>query len=185
MKFPTNALQGSEVVVVERGSTLVRQLEMLLLRERDLHRDHAALVRQEQSAITKGNIADIRVISDKREQILEELQVIARARIECVRQFPGFRGKKLRELVAESCHPDDQKRLLPILEAMRNELIESQSLNADSANLAQFALGMVNGSIAILWSASNNVVRSYSKNGEMKEAVQPSQAGVHAISRTL
>lgn len=155
--------------MIERNSRLVRELERILRRELALQQEYSELLTQERLHLTKFNSDKIVELSSKREEVSEQMRIASEERLELMKLFPEHHGKRLTELVARHCHPEDVVLLLPLAEKLRAALKHTKSLGTEFRQLADFSLNLVNGALSILWSATQNVTRSYTPQGTLQE----------------
>lgn len=166
--------------MIERNSRLVRELEAALEEELRLQRDYARIMSEERASVTTFKAEKVEELSAKRELLSEKMKNAADRRLELMRMFPEHEGKRLTELVRQHCHPHDQGRILPLADQLRDALQVTKRLSIEFKQLANFSLNLINGSLSILWSATQNITRSYTPTGKIKEAAHhngPRQSG--------
>ncbi|MBN8549588.1 MAG: flagellar export chaperone FlgN [Deltaproteobacteria bacterium] len=167
--------------MIERNSRLVRELDSVLREELRLQKEYAEILNEERTSITTFKAEKVQSLSEKREVLSETIKRAAEKRAELMAMFPEHQGKRLSELIRAHCHPVDQERLMPLADALKLAVQNTKSLSTEFKQLASFSLNLVNGALSILWSATQNVTRSYTPNGKIKESAHSSgnrQAGV-------
>ncbi len=155
-------------------------LERIILKEIGLHERYVAVLKEERIHTAKINPEKISELTSLRELIVGEMKLCHHQRMEITAQFPNSRGQKLTALVERHASPEDQKRLLPLLKKLRAVVERSQKKTYDFGSVARFGLTMVEGLLSIIWSATQHVTKSYSRQGTIKEQTQP--AGTRAGS---
>lgn len=156
--------------MIERNSRLVRELDSALTAEIRLQEEYALVLSEERACITKFEADRVQELSAKRETLSEEMQKASDRRLELMSMFPSHEGKRLTDLIRAHCHREDMQRLLPLAEKLRAALLKTKTLGLEFKQLANFSLNLVNGVISIIWSATQNVTRSYTAQGTVREA---------------
>jgi hypothetical protein len=182
VKFPTGAIATS---IIPEHAPLVRELMQVLRQEIAIHRRHAEMLRVEEAAIVAFKVDTVNQSTVEREGVVGEMEFLAQKRNELTKQFPNFRGKKLSELIATNCHPNDSAKLLPLIEEFKKVATTVRGGANSTGQLAQFALNLVNGSISIFKGASQNIVKSYSARGALVETAQPAHASAQNSLRQV
>ncbi len=155
-------------------------LEKIIQREIGLHEQYIAILKEERAYTTKADTEKIIEISTKRGLIVDEMKYCHHQRMEIASKLPMSRGQKLTALVERNASPEDQKRLLPLLKKLKEVVENSQKKTYDFGSVARFGLTVVEGLLSIIWSATQHITKSYSRQGTIKEQAQP--AGTRASS---
>ena len=158
--------------VPSRDSAFVNALSALLNEECALHERYLEVLSSEQDAVSGIRSEEVAALTLEREALVRAIQDINDRRIEFLRRFPESEGKKLSELLARHCHPEDLRQLNPLVKKLKLLLERSRRAGREMGQITDFALRMVNGTMSILWSATQNVTRSYTKSGVAKESYQ-------------
>lgn len=160
----------------ERGHRSARSLEVSLEREIRLYRDYLALLKEERQSITKFNAERVSFLSEKRGHIIDAMNEAHLARLELMKQFQNSEGKRLSEIIKLSFHPEDARRLLRLVGQLKGAVKYVRRSSGEFTSIVRFALGMVDGIRSIIWSATQHVSKSYSRQGEVKERLQPTSS---------
>lgn len=161
----------------------IRSLETLLQRECGLYEQYIRILMEERQFVTRFNAEKITELTAKRAGLYESMLKSQDARLELMRTFPASKGKKLRELIAGNCTPEDKRKLLPLAEHLKRLVDEAQIQSKEQNQILGFGLKMVHGLTSIFWSATQNVVRTYSRKGVTKEAYNPASRTSSVLKR--
>lgn len=163
----------------EKQGTFVRSLEAALDVEIDVQTRYLAALEQERELLPKFKTENLAELTAKRELISKEMAEAQLVRVELMRQFPEFRGKRLTDLVQLHCHPSDAKRLEDKIKRLKRAVATNRASGNEFGQVAQFTLNLVNGVLSLFWSATQNVTRSYTRKGKVRESYN-TQGGRHS-----
>jgi hypothetical protein len=151
----------------------VKQLERILERELSLYTQYLALLEQEQQFVVTLKADKVTALSARRGDIINSIDSLRQERTAIVETITGHEGVKLSECIENFCLPADSKKLLSLVTKIKLALEKVEYRSREFNNVLSFSLGLVNGEISLLWSASQSVNRVYNAFGSMHEAVQP------------
>jgi hypothetical protein len=155
-------------------SRVVKRLERILEEELRLYVEYLALLTKEQSCVVALKAEEVTQLSERRSVVVERLSSLRTERTELVLGSVDSEPFKLSEVVEQRCHPADKKRLLSLISKIKDSLQMVEERSRQFNQVLNFSLGLVNGEISLLWSASQSVTRVYNAFGSMNEASQPS-----------
>jgi hypothetical protein len=150
---------------------LIPALEAQLKKEIKLYREYIVVLAKERKELLARNHEKLIPLSSRRNEISRQMILCHRERIELIQEiFPsGSEKEKLSVLVESHCDSEAQAMLLPLVAELKKEVEQSQGDGREFSQVVNFALDMVNGVASIIWSATQNIVKSYSPKGELKE----------------
>jgi flagellar biosynthesis/type III secretory pathway chaperone len=154
-------------------SKIVKQLERKLEQELALYNEYLSILAQEQNFVVSLKADKVASLSQRRGEIIEQLEALRDNRTSMIDEIAGREGVKLSEFIEESCIPADRKKLLALVGKIKAALQEVENSSREFNQILNFSLGLVNGEISLLWSASQSVSRVYNSFGAVHEAVQP------------
>jgi hypothetical protein len=160
-------------IPMKLDSKIVKQLERKLEQELALYIEYLAVLAQEQNFVISLKADKVSTLSQRRGEIIDQLQVFRDDRTAMIDELAGQEGVKLSEFIEERCLPADRKKLLAIVSKIKTALQQVDQRNREFNQILNFSLGLVNGEISLLWSASQSVSRVYNSFGAVQEAVQP------------
>ena len=163
---------------MQRDPAFLGSLQRLLETECALHAEYIALLEKEQKALTHFKAEEVAALAAQREKLADRLDAIQAKRREFMQQFPDAEHAKLSELIVKHCHPEDAKRLSPLVRRLKKLITRSRALGSELGQVANFSLNLIEGTLSILWSATQNITRSYSRKGVMKETYQSLKSGL-------
>lgn len=171
-------------VRADKNPRLVRDLSKMLERECGLYVDYLDILERERESITKFNAERVNELSAQRLQLTEELKAAKEERVASLDFMPESKKERLSQLIVQNCHPDDARRLMPLVQRLKNLVTLARAKAMEFNQVASYSLSIVNGSISILWSATQNVVRSYDPLGTMKESYNPATSRAASVLRS-
>ncbi len=157
---------------MQRDPQFLSSLQRLLEQECAVHGEYIALMEKEEIALTKFKAEEVTALAGQREMLAGQMAQIQEKRQEFMQHFPDAEHKKLSELIIKHCHPEDARRLTPLVGRLKKLITRSRALGTALGQVANFSLSLVDGTLSILWSATQNVTRSYSRKGVIKESYQ-------------
>jgi len=157
---------------MERNPQFINSLQELLNKECSLHEEYISVLTEEREALKQFKSYEVSALSARREKLCVEIAKIQEQRINFLDHFPDAKNKKLSELIARYCHPDEARKLNPLIKRLKGLLSQSKALGTEFNQIVDFSLTLVNGTLSILWSATQNVTKSYSRKGQVQEKYQ-------------
>lgn len=151
----------------------IRTLEKFLLDEIALCDEYVKTLQREQAATIKLDPVAVTEFGEKRADIVEKLAAIRDERAILVERLTGDQTTKVTDLVTQGCGASDRKRLLALTNKLKTRLATVDSVSREFSQILNFSLGLVNGELSLLWSATQPVTRVYNAHGGMTEGVQP------------
>jgi hypothetical protein len=151
----------------------LRTLERLLSEELAQCDLYLKLIEEERVAVIKLNPDEVTAISLRRQNVVDALITLRNDRQKLVALLSGSEGTKASELVERVCAPTEKKRLLTIIQKIKLRVKSMESASRDFNQVVNFSLGLVNGSMSLIWSATQPVSKVYNAFGAMKQGVQP------------
>jgi hypothetical protein len=152
----------------------IRSLETILQEEISLYVEYVGILTQEQACVVTLRAGDVSDLSHRRSQIISKLEILKEKRNSIVEQTSGREAMRLTEFVEQACSPVDKKRVLPLVQKIKDLLKLVEDKSKEFSQVLNYSLGLVNGEISLLWSASQSVTRVYNAFGSVQEGVQPS-----------
>lgn len=164
-------------------ASLVWAFERNLQRSCALHQRYLELLKRERSSLKKFSAEDVGEIRDKREELLSSMDEANAARRELVAKLPAEPSAKLSDLLPKHFSPNDAARIRPLVEELKTLAAAVQRESREFSQVVNFALNLVHGSLSILWSASEDVSRSYTAGGALQENHTPSGSRMQGVRR--
>jgi hypothetical protein len=163
---------------MQRDPQFLASLQRLLEQECSVHAEYISLLEKEQKAMTAFKADEVTQLAAKREKLAEQMQSIEEKRKEFMKRFPDAENAKLSELIVKHCHPEDARKLSPLVSKLKKLITQSRGVGSELRQVANFSLNLIDGTLSIIWSATQNVTRAYSKKGVLKETYQSIKAGL-------
>lgn len=154
----------------------IAQIEALLQRELLLQRRSLGLLTQERIAVRDFQSADVEYLASAREGLFDELTLLAEKRTKLLSEIPEGNSTRISELVKRHAAPKDAARIAVIIADIRAVISKIQRESTEQNQVLEFARGLVHGTLSIIWSATQNVTRAYTRLGAMKESYAPSSS---------
>lgn len=157
----------------------LRELEGLLREETSLCEQYLAIISKEQVAITKLNVAEVTQCATQREGCLSAMVALKERRTELLRALSDTKKVSATEVITRLTQGKERQRLLGLVEKLRAVLARVESASRECGHVVDFSLGLVNGSLSILWSATQDVTKGYTPYGTITQgtARQPRRRG--------
>jgi hypothetical protein len=154
----------------------VKTLEKFLVDEVALCDEYVKIIQQEQAAVVKLESEKVTILGEQRGAVVDKLTRIREDRALLVERITGDEFTRVTDMVNQGCGPQDKKRLLALIHKVKARLVIVDKCTKEFNQILNFSLGLVNGEISLLWSATQPVSRTYNAYGGMKEGVQPGPA---------
>lgn len=162
-------------------ASLVWALERNLEKSCALHQRYLDLLVRERASLKKFSSADVEKLREKREDFLRSIDETNTARREILAKIPGGNSEKLSLLLEKEFSPVDAARLKPHVEDLRRVATAVEQESREFSQVVNFALTLVHGSLSILWSATQDVNRSYTAAGSIQEKHTPTHSRMQGV----
>jgi len=152
-----------------------RSLEKLLEQELVLYKKYVEILGKEQDCIVRLKSDEVSEYSAERQLITDQLNELKERRLELTASFSDDEDEPIRlsEIVEIVEQPADKRKLSSLIDRIKDAMSLVERATSEFSQVLQFSLGMVNGEISLLWSASQNVNRVYNSFGSVQEAAEP------------
>jgi hypothetical protein len=151
----------------------VRSLEKILNEELAQCDLYLGLLFEEQKSVVALKPEEVVELGVKREASVENLSKLRDQRVRLVTALGGSESVKVSDLIESRCAPSDKKRLLTLVQKLKQKITHVEEKSREFNQVLNFSLGLVNGSLSILWSATQPVTKSYNAFGTVTESLQP------------
>jgi hypothetical protein len=151
----------------------VKTLERLLEQELASYSEYIALLTQEQVSVVGLKAEQVSALSQRRAEVVQRIGELRDQRLALVAEVSGDEEQRLSDLIRVACQPGDAQKLEKLVTQIKAILAVVESKSREFNQVLNFSLGLVNGEISLLWSASQSVTRVYNAFGAVSEAVQP------------
>jgi hypothetical protein len=155
------------------ASADIKSLEKFLVEEIALCDEYLKIIVQEQAAVVKLDSTNVTLLGEQRAVVVEKLSQLREERALLVERITGDEFTRVSEMIAQGCGPADKRRLLGLAQKVKARLVIVDQKTREFGQVVNFSLGLVNGEISLLWSATQPVSRTYNAHGGMVEGVQP------------
>lgn len=151
----------------------VKSLEKLLTAEISEYDSYLQLLEQEQQAVIKLDADTVTNLGLKRGEVVDRLSQLKDERSKVIASAIGNDAYRASDVIQEGCAPADRKRLMSLVEKVKTRVQQVEKKSREFNQVLSFSLGLVNGELSLLWSASQPVTRVYNAFGSMTQGVQP------------
>lgn len=151
----------------------VKTLEKFLVDEVSLCDEYLKIIKDEQAAVVKLESETVTLLGEKRSVVVDKLTRLREERALLVERITGDEFTRVTDMINQGCAPSDKKRLLAVTNKVKARLAIVDKCTKEFNQILNFSLGLVNGEISLLWSATQPVSRTYNAYGGMSEGVQP------------
>ncbi len=153
--------------------TTLRNTEKLLAEECGAIDDYLALLASEQEHVVKLQSEKVAECAKRRATVADRLTAIRASRDDLVRILNKNSKITLTELVTTGGTAAERRRILPVIAKLKQKSKLMEQRSKELNQVVSFSLGLINGSLSIIWSATQTVTRSYNAFGGMTELFQP------------
>ncbi len=152
---------------------LLRNLEIILENELALYKAYLSLLEREQASVIRLKADEVTDFATKRGQVVDGLSALREQRSAALAALTGSEATRVSDFVATISTLADRKRLTALVTSIKDTIALVDARSREFSHVLNFSLGLVNGEISILWSASQTVSRVYNSFGSMTEGAQP------------
>lgn len=157
----------------EKGA-IYQRLSAKLDHECRIYEKYIKVITEEQQTVAKLSLDRMKALTAERESLLIDMGECQSERQLLVVALGEGSQSKLSDVIKR--HFPKDSHLPKKTEALKKLVKRSQSLSNELNQVVSFSQRLANGCLAIFASATNNVFRSYSPFGKIKEAYHPSGA---------
>jgi hypothetical protein len=154
-------------------STDVKALEKFLIDEVSLCDEYLKIMAQEQAAVVRLDSPTVTTLGEQRAVVIEKLNILREERCLLVERITGDAFMRITHVVTQGCGVADKKKLLTLTQKVKSRLALVDKATREFSQILSFSLGLVNGEMSLLWSATQPVTRTYNAHGGLTEGVQP------------
>jgi hypothetical protein len=154
-------------------SKTVKKLERILAEECALYREYLAVLTKERECVLALRASEVTALCGRRTELVEQLADLRDERTDAVESVFPEDSRKLSEIIESECTPADKKKLLTLISTIKTSVALVEEKSREFNHVLNFTLGLVNGELSLLWSASQSVTRVYDSFGSLHEAAQP------------
>lgn len=163
------------------NASQISELENILKQELLSYESYLTLLATEQQSVITLQADKVTKYSEQRSQIVDELAKWRDRRVSLVSSFSGSEETRLSDFIEHACEPSEKKRLLNLASRLKATVKQAERRSAEFNQILNFSLGLVNGEISLLWSASQSVTRVYNSLGALTETSQPAAPRVGSL----
>lgn len=158
------------------NSEVFNTLHSMLEQECRLYLQYDKTIEEERRYISKFDTEKIRQLSSEREKMYELMKEAQAERRELIKRVASNSRLRLSDFISQTFSGQELKVLQDQVEKLRSLIKHSQSHAREFSQVVGFALKLVGGMASIIWSATQNVVRSYTSGGKIQETYHGSRA---------
>lgn len=152
------------------------KLNAQLKREIKLFENYHKLLIQHGKTVTKFNLEKLQQLNLKRQEHSEALAKAQAERTELLDNLPNSRTKRLTEVIEAECEGEQRKELLSLAEHLKEVILKCRIKDLEFSQVASFALNTVNGSLSLMYQATQNMTRCYNPRGVEQQKYSPKRS---------
>lgn len=160
---------------------VLKTLETALEEELRHYHDYLEILSQEQERVVTLKTDELVEFSANRSQIIDRLAQLRDVRVGIVASIVGNDSTKLSDFVESLPASADKNRLSNYVEKIKSAVESVDRKTKEFNQVLNYSLGLVNGEISLLWSASQTVSRVYNAFGSVVEGAQPAPQRVGSL----
>ena len=158
-----------------------RELEDLIKEEISVYTRYLTVLDEERRDLVASRAERLLMHSAERSHLVNLMRAAQDERRKIMRRYSADRLLTLSAFIQTYLPEKEGARLMPLVAQLKNLVRSAQSDTGEFSQVASFAMRMMSGLVSILWSATQNIVRSYSPQGRMKEVYHPSVGRAAAV----
>ncbi len=151
----------------------IRSIEKLLSAELLEYDRYLELLEHEQQAVIKLDSDKVVLLGAARGEIVDRIAQLKEERTKFIATTIGDDSFRASEVIEQGCSAGDKKRLMALIEKIRAKIKRVEAKSKEFNQILSYSLGLVNGELSLLWSASQPVSRVYNAFGSITQGVQP------------
>lgn len=160
---------------------VLKTLETSLDEELNQYNDYLRILEQEQERVVTLKTDELVEFSARRSKIIDRLSQLRDIRVSIVSSLAGDESTKLSDFVDGLPASADKSRLASYVEKIKTAVVAVDRKTKEFTQVLNYSLGLVNGEISLLWSASQTVSRVYNAFGSVVEGAQPAPQRVGSL----
>lgn len=160
---------------------VLKALETALDEELRQYHDYLQILELEQERVVTLKTDELVEFSSTRSKIIDRLSQLRDVRVSIVASLVGNTSTKLSDFVEALPTSADKKRLSNYVEQIKSAVESVDRKTKEFTQVLNYSLGLVNGEISLLWSASQTVSRVYNSFGSVIEGAQPAPQRVGSL----
>lgn len=155
---------------MSRDPRYTRSLEAILKEECQLQARYIDLLTEERAAITKMRSDRVSALASARETLSYDIKIARDKRVQLLSELPDSKGAALGDLIEKHFTGQEKARLLALRNELRELVQRATSLGRETNQVVNFSLNFINGSLSIIWSATQTPCKSYGRSGVVKDS---------------
>lgn len=159
--------------MIHQGKISAQVLKSHLEQEIKLYQQYIDLLNQEKGSITKFDADKVEQFTEKRDSLFNAIKIILVKRVEYIKILTGVEKTKLTDAIRSNYKGTEGKLLMQLAKRLKDVTVKMKKQGQEINQIVNFGLNVVNGTLSIYMSATQNVTRSYSRKGMVKEAFNP------------
>jgi len=160
---------------------VLKTLETSLDEELNQYSDYLRILEEEQERVVTLKTDEVVEFSARRSKIIDRLSQLRDIRVSIVSSLAGDESTKLSDFVDGLPASADKSRLASYVEKIKAAVVAVDRKTKEFTQVLNYSLGLVNGEISLLWSASQTVSRVYNAFGSVVEGAQPAPQRVGSL----
>lgn len=165
------------------SSADVKKLEQMLREECGVYEQYLKLLSLEQKSLTSLNTDELIDFTEKRAVLTDRLADIQRARSALLVDKDTGTLRPVREVIKARCASSEQRTLLSLANKLVDLIQKTQVRAKEMGQMLHFSLSMINGTISLIYSATQNVTKAYGQNGMVKNSYHPKSGKGAALTK--
>ena len=156
------------------SGSVYRELLDIINRQTSLYEEYLKIQNDEREGLKKVNIQKIKEDTVLRSNLLEYIYVL-KNKLSTILANEG--ENKVIKLLNKKASNEQKMILMPKIKKLRDLIKKTQGKAREYSELLDFSSNLVNGSLSILWSATQGIFKSYVRDRNIHESYHPSGLG--------
>ena len=153
--------------------TSAEKLKRILTAEIEAQKTYAELLETEADVLRKFDPQKVEELTAQREIVAERMRGLRDERMLLVKELTGDERTNLEKVISNKFSGRDKRELDNLRKRFKAIALKARKKGFEATGVVNFALNLVNGTMSLIYSATQNIVKSYSRHGAVKESTSP------------
>lgn len=151
-----------------------REIYDIINKQIALYQEYLKVQDEEKEGLKRVNVQKIKENTVLRSNILEYIYVLKNKLADILNREGE---NKILKLINKSASNEQKMILIPRIKKLRELVKQTQGKAREYSALLDFSSNIVNGSLSILWSATQGIFKSYGRDRNIHQSYHPSGLG--------
>lgn len=155
-------------------TSVFREMHDIVNKQIALYEEYLRVQNEEKEGLKRVNVQKIKENTVLRSNILEYIYVL-KNKLSDILSKEG--ESKVIRLLNKKASIEQKRIILPKIKKLRELVKQTQGKAREYSELLDFSSNLINGSLSILWSATQGIFKSYGRDRNIHESYHPNGVG--------